>query len=151
MATQNTATGPREGSAVLPGGGIVCVTGASGFIGSHIVEHLLERGHAVRATVRDPENREKVAHLLDMAERHPGTLELHRGDLLEAGSFDAALDGAAALVHTAAVARFTARDPQREIVDPSIEGVNNVLSSVRKAGTVPVSAMFWSGAAFPLL
>ena len=32
----------------------VCVTGASGFIGSWLVMRLLERGYTVRATVRDP-------------------------------------------------------------------------------------------------
>ncbi|KAJ0464060.1 putative dihydroflavanol 4-reductase [Helianthus annuus] len=32
----------------------VCVTGASGFIGSWLVMRLLERGYIVRATVRDP-------------------------------------------------------------------------------------------------
>jgi len=32
----------------------VCVTGASGFIGSWLIMRLLEKGYAVRATVRDP-------------------------------------------------------------------------------------------------
>jgi len=32
----------------------VCVTGASGFIGSWLVMRLMERGYTVRATVRDP-------------------------------------------------------------------------------------------------
>lgn len=35
-------------------GETVCVTGASGFIGSWLVMRLLERGYTVRATVRDP-------------------------------------------------------------------------------------------------
>ncbi len=115
---------------------IVCVTGASGFIGSHIVDRLLARGHQVRATVRNPDDAEKTTHLKQMAERHPGTLELHRADLLELGSFDTVIDGCAGLIHTAAVARFSAKDPQREIVAPSVDGVNNVLSAVRKAGSV---------------
>ena len=36
------------------GKGIVCVTGASGFIGSWLVMKLLQRGYHVHATVRDP-------------------------------------------------------------------------------------------------
>ncbi|GMP44934.1 hypothetical protein CsSME_00013655 [Camellia sinensis var. sinensis] len=36
------------------GGTTVCVTGASGFIGSWLVMRLLQRGYYVRATVRDP-------------------------------------------------------------------------------------------------
>ena len=35
------------------GEGIVVVTGASGYIGSHIVANLLSKGMHVRATVRD--------------------------------------------------------------------------------------------------
>ena len=35
-------------------GEIVCVTGASGFIGSWLIMLLLERGYVVRATLRDP-------------------------------------------------------------------------------------------------
>lgn len=132
---------------ITPGEEPVCVTGASGFLGSHIVERLLERGHRVRATVRDPDDRHKTAHLRAMDDRHPGTLELWRADLLELQSFDAAVAGCAAVVHTAAVARFAAKDPQRAIVDPSIEGVNNVLSAVRKAGTVRRFVQTSSGAA----
>jgi nucleoside-diphosphate-sugar epimerase len=32
----------------------VCVTGGTGFIASHVIKLLLERGYRVRATVRDP-------------------------------------------------------------------------------------------------
>lgn len=125
-----------DGGSVKIGEDIVCVTGGSGFVGSHIVDRLLARGHRVRATVRDPDNADKTTHLKAMAERHPGTLELHRADLLELGSFDGVIDGCFGVIHTAAVARFSAKDPQAEIVAPSVDGVNNVLSAVRKAGSV---------------
>src|SRR6187431_3348772 len=41
----------------------ICVTGASGFIGSRVVEQLLARGHRVRATVRNPDKTADVRHL----------------------------------------------------------------------------------------
>lgn len=119
-----------------PDHGPVCVTGANGFIGAHIVTALLDEGYTVRATVRDPANPEKTEHLLAAAEGRSGTLELHQGDLLEPGSFDVAIEGCFGVIHAAAVARLTAKDPQRDIVDPSVEGVNNVLSSVRKSESV---------------
>jgi len=117
-------------STVTPGQGTVCVTGASGFIGSHIVACLLERGHTVRAAVRDPSNEAKTAHLkaLPGAER----LSFGRGDLMEPGSFDDAIAGCAAVVHAAAAVLLTAKDPQRDIVDPSVQGVANVLASAAK-------------------
>jgi len=118
------------------GGLSVCVTGASGYVGMHVVEALLAAGHTVRATVRDPQDEKKTAPLLRCAEGKPGSLSLHRGELLEPGSFREALTGAEVLVHVAAVAQLTAKDPQREIIDPAVEGVRNVLGAAREAGSV---------------
>ena len=42
---------------------VTVVTGASGYIGSHVVANLLARGESVRATVRDVADPERVAHL----------------------------------------------------------------------------------------
>ncbi len=39
------------------------VTGASGFIGSHLVEALVERGDRVRALIRSPQQAERFARL----------------------------------------------------------------------------------------
>jgi cinnamoyl-CoA reductase len=46
---------PPAPAPALPGCGLtVCVTGAGGYIGSWIVKVLLDRGYAVRGTVRNP-------------------------------------------------------------------------------------------------
>ncbi len=123
---------------VLQAGDLVCVTGASGFLGTHVVKAALARGLRVRGTVRDPGNAAKTAHLKAMAEELGAAdrLTLVAADLLTPGSFDEALAGCDGLAHVAAVARFSAPDPQRDIVDPSVEGVRNVYASAVKAGTV---------------
>jgi len=51
---------------------LVCVTGASGFIASHLVAELLRGGYRVRSTVRDPSDEKKTAHLCTLAEQTVG-------------------------------------------------------------------------------
>lgn len=115
---------------------VYAVTGASGYIGSHVVRELLERGFAVRACVRDPADAVKTAHLTALAAGLPGSLSLARGDLLDVGSYDAAFAGATCVIHTAAAVMLAAKDPQNDIVVPSLTGTQNVLDSAVKAGTV---------------
>ncbi len=114
---------------------LVCVTGASGYLASHVVRELLARGYRVRGTVRDPADPEKTDHL----KRLPGAgerLELVRAELGEPEGLQRALQHCTALLHTASPARFTARDPQREIIDPAINGTRNALAAAADAGSV---------------
>jgi dihydroflavonol-4-reductase len=114
---------------------LVAVTGASGFIGAWIVRRLLEGGYRVRATVRDPDKASSVAHLRELAVA-ADRLELVRGQLLEPGSFDDAVGGCRFVVHTASPYVLTVEDPQRDLVDPAVQGTRNVLESCKRAGTV---------------
>ena len=114
----------------------VCVTGASGFIGSHVVRELLERGYRVRATVRDANDEAKVGHLRKLAEGAAHPLEIVRADLLDEGSFDTPFSGCQYIFHVAASVRLTAKDPQREIVDVAVLGTENALRAASKAKTV---------------
>jgi dihydroflavonol-4-reductase len=125
-------------SGALQAGDLVCVTGANGFIASHLIRDLLQAGYRVRGTVRDPSNADKTAHLYAIAAAAEASdrFELVASDLLKEGSFDAAMVGAVGVCHCAAAVFFSAEDPQRDIVDPSLIGTRNVLESIRKAGTV---------------
>ncbi|KAK1604748.1 hypothetical protein QYE76_028421 [Lolium multiflorum] len=111
---------------------VACVTGASGYIASWIVKLLLARGYTVRATVRDPDDTEKTAHLRAM-DGAGGRLHLFRANLLEEGSFDAAVDGCHCVFHTASPVLPDAEDLQAELIDPALKGTLNVLSSCKKA------------------
>lgn len=111
----------------------VCVTGASGFVGSRVVADLLESGYQVRGTVREPSNLEKYGFLLEL----PGAddlLSLHRGELLEKGCFDAAMKGCDYCIHTASPYVLDVDDPQKDLVDPAVQGTENVLQSALDAG-----------------
>lgn len=54
----------------------VAVTGGSGFVGSHLVRRLLERGYRVHTTVRNTANPAKVRPLWDLQEAFPDQLSV---------------------------------------------------------------------------
>ena len=114
----------------------VCVTGATGYLGSHVVEQLLAAGYRVRAAVRDPDDEEKVGHLRTLVPAPAYPLELVRADIMVPGSHDDAMAECELVCHMASSVRLQARDPQREIVDVAVQGTRNVLDSVRRAGGV---------------
>lgn len=112
---------------------VVVVTGASGFIGSHIVRECLERGFTVNACVRnkdDPKNQ----FLIDMAkDTGKGKIQLFSADVVTKGAYDEAVSNADGVIHAAAqVDPGSVKDPWKDMVEPSTEGVKNILSSVNK-------------------
>jgi dihydroflavonol-4-reductase len=109
----------------------VLVTGAAGYVGSHVIKALLQEGYAVRGSVRDPNDPAKTAHL-----RVLGDVELVAADLMKPGSFDDAVKGCDMVVHAASAVLLTAKHPQREIIDVAVQGTQNVLSAIDKAGSV---------------
>lgn len=116
--------------------GLVVVTGASGYIGSHVVANLLTKGRKVRATVRNADDPERVEHLRNMLISEGGSLEIVEMDLFDSESVDAAIAGCTDVIHTAAVVIVRSKNPQEKIVDPSVIGTKNVISSIEKSKTV---------------
>ncbi len=110
------------------------VTGGAGFIGSHLVEELLRRGHPVR--IADDFSTGKRANI-DAAVRLAGggAVEVVEGDLADLTIARAAVDGAEVVLHQAAIPSVP-----RSVKDPissnraNIDGTLNVLVASRDAG-----------------
>jgi dihydroflavonol-4-reductase len=111
----------------------ILVTGASGFIASRIVEQLLARGRRVRGSVRSLKKDRELAPLRGLPGA-PDRLELVEANLLASGAFDRAAAGCQHVVHTASPYVLGVKDPQRELVDPAVNGTRNVLASCQRAG-----------------
>lgn len=116
-------------------GKTVCVTGASGYIASWIVNLLLLRGYTVKASVRDPNDPRKTEHLLGL-EGARERLQLFKANLLEESSFDSVIDGCEGVFHTASPFYHDVKDPQVELLDPAVKGTLNVLNSCAKTSSV---------------
>jgi dihydroflavonol-4-reductase len=110
----------------------ICVTGASGFVAAHVIRELLARGYRVRGTVRSL----GVSRKYDFLTSLPGAsdrLELKTAELLAEGSYGPAITGCDVVIHTASPYIVNVRDPQRDLVDPAVNGTLNVLRSASSA------------------
>ena len=114
----------------------VLVTGATGYVAGWLIRQLLEAGVTVHAAVRDPDNAEKRAHLDAMAASLPGDIRFFKADLLDDGSFDAATQGVGTVFHTASPFIVQYDDPQKDLVDPAVNGTENVLKSASRVDSV---------------
>ena len=101
------------------------VTGATGFVGSHLVRQLVSAAESVRILVRKTSR-------LDAVEGLP--VERFEGDLRDPKSLEKALAGAQRVFHVAADYRLWAARPE-EIYENNVQGTRNLLEAARRNGT----------------
>lgn len=110
----------------------VLISGASGFIASHTIAHLLDKGFEVVGTVRNPDRTESIGHLQTLAgaaER----LTLVAADLNDEDPFSAYTGDVDYVLHMASPFQITVKDPQRDLVDPAVHGTDSMLRACAKS------------------
>jgi dihydroflavonol-4-reductase len=100
------------------------VTGATGFLGSHVARALIAQGAQLRLLVRSSSDLRNIADL---------NTEQVTGDLRDAASFEKALSGCEALFHVAADYRLWVRDPE-QMYRSNVEGTRALIEAARKQG-----------------
>src|SRR5438132_2002633 len=100
------------------------VTGAAGFLGSHVTRQLVARGDDVRVLLRASSQNRAIADL---------PLEYVTGDLRDPASLDRAMNGVRRVFHVAADYRLWAHRP-KEIYESNVTGTKNVWEAAKRAG-----------------
>lgn len=113
------------------------MTGGAGFIGSHLVDRLMEGGHSVR--VFDNLSSGSLDNLRGRL-NEPG-FEFIEGDLLDPGGVEEALEGCGTVYHLAANPEVRAfKASPRDHFKQNIEATYNMLEAVRNQGHVGLFA-----------
>src|SRR5215470_10745827 len=105
-------------------GAKILVTGAAGFLGSHLTRQLAARGADVRVLLRPSSNNWAIADL---------PLEYVTGDLRDPASLGRALAGIQRVFHVAADYRLWSKRSQ-DIYDSNVGGTKNLLEAAKRAG-----------------
>ena len=99
------------------------LTGATGFVGSHVARTLAEKGADLRLLVRTNSNKKNLDDL---------KADLVTGDLRDSGSLEKGIAGCDVVFHVAADYRLWVRDPD-EMYRANVEGTRAILEAARKA------------------
>jgi dihydroflavonol-4-reductase len=113
----------------------ILVTGGTGYVGSFLTRELLAAGHTPRLLVRNPD---RLAPTLGALGVDVGSFEIAVGDMADPAAVAAAMDGADAVIHGAAVVAALNREDAARTVMTNVTGARTVLDAAIDAGCDPI-------------
>src|SRR5829696_4006034 len=120
-------TGPHPTAMIRHGMGVTLVTGATGFVGSHVARALVERGDDVRVAARASSSREAISGL---------DVDVRVAQLGDRAALRRALRGVDRVFHVAGTTHL--RAAPAELARVNVEGTRTVLEEALRAGVARV-------------
>ncbi|KAI1102512.1 dihydroflavonol-4-reductase [Jackrogersella minutella] len=109
----------------------VLVSGATGLVGSHVVDNLLGRGIRVRAVAR---SKHKADYFLAARPQYASQLDFFFiDDLNTPGVFRHAVEGIDGIIHVASPLNYNVESYEKDLILPAIQGVRSVLEAAMES------------------
>lgn len=112
---------------------MILITGATGYIGRHLVRRLTEQGAQVRCLVRDTN---RAARLLPGAQ-----VELVQGDTTQAQTLTRAVSGVETIVHAAFITADHKETPGQSYAATNVQGTTSLVRAAEEAGVARLIEM----------
>jgi len=113
----------------------VLVTGGTGYVGSHCILQLLQKGYNVKTTLRSMKRKGEVLEMMKTA----GVISLDKltfieTDLTKDANWDEAVKGCKYVLHVASPIAATMPKDENEMIRPAVDGTLRVLKAARDGG-----------------
>ena len=109
----------------------VLVTGATGYIGLHCIQQLLDQGYAVNGSLRSLERKDEIFESLESNDTSTEHLKLFSFNLNEDEGWDDGMEGCDYLIHVASPIALE-RKSEDFFVKPAVAGVKRALKFAKK-------------------
>lgn len=113
---------------------LVFITGASGYIGTHLIGDVLKAGHRVRAAVRSEEKGQAIKDLYPSSSDRIEFAVVP--DMSQASAYQNALKGVSYVFHLAGAMVDKGADLENDFVNPAVNGTLSILESAKKEASI---------------
>ncbi|UNI18341.1 hypothetical protein JDV02_004614 [Purpureocillium takamizusanense] len=110
----------------------ILITGASGYLGGHLIKAALQKGYNVRATARSDSSAQKIAaQFPQSAAKLSYAIVL---DITNPQSYQEALEGVSGIIHSASPFVLKPKDNVKDLLQPAIQGSLAILKAAQQWG-----------------